>query len=508
MTGLAILVSYLRSLGHENVSFFQPDRLSEGYGVHAAAIRDLASRGARLIITVDTGIAAFEAAEAAKEVGVDLLITDHHQQTAETLPDTPYVVNPNQRGDTSGLSYLAGAGMAFYLCVAARSQLRKAAFFGPSRPEPDLRELLDLLVLGTVADSVELRGDNRILVRAGLKKLAFTRRPGLRALVDKVCSGETSLTAKDLAFSIAPKLNAASRMGQAHLSTELLLTQDPGRAQELVAQILKLNDQRSKVQAEIFESAQAQARTQIEGSDPPVLVVRGEWHEGVLGVVAAKLVDAFKKPAIVLTELAHGEGPSLLRGSMRTLPKVHCLKILEGAHDVLLRYGGHRMAAGLQMRAEHFVEFTERLWESGRAAPADLFAAEPVAYDGDLTPRLQVRDIVALSQMAPWGAGNPEPLLRVRGLDPSKRQILKEKHVKFRTAEGHGLIGFSKAAEVGRFLDEGASKLEALVVPEINRFRGIETVQLRIEHVGRDDSDGPDLGPRRGFFEGSPVPGG
>jgi single-stranded-DNA-specific exonuclease len=487
MSGLAILVSFFDSIGFRHVKPYQPSRLEEGYGVHAEAVRNLAQAGAKVIITVDSGITAFDAVNEAKRHGVDVVITDHHQASPSGLPDTPYIVNPNQKACTSGLTYLSGAAVAFYLAMGVRSVLRQQGYFTGARKEPDLRELLDLLVLGTVADSVELRGDNRVLVRAGLKRLAFSRRPGLRLLLARCLTREGELTARDVGFSIAPKLNAASRMGKAHLSTELLLTQDIERAQALVEELMQLNEQRSRIQGTVFDAALDQAKNQMRDKDPPVLVVHGDdWHEGVLGVVAAKLVEKLGRPSIVLTK-ARDE---LMRGSMRTLPRVHCLKLLDSCKEVLNRYGGHKAAAGLQLGADRVLDFSDRIWNAATAAGSQLFELDPVAFDGDLPAGLTLREVLDLDSLAPWGMGNPEPLFRLAKLDLSKKSVMKNAHFKCRLSDGLEVVAFNKNDAAEEILASG-SEAEALVVPEINRFRGNQTIQLRLEHLRPRPADSP-----------------
>lgn len=476
MSGLAILASFLKSCGVPDLLIRQPDRLTQGYGVHPESLRELKSAGCEVVLTVDTGTSAFEAAAEAKRLGLTMIVTDHHQQVGE-IPDGALVLNPNQRGDTSGLGYLSGTGMAFYFSIALRARLREAGYFNVNRKEPDLKDLLDLFVLGTVADLVPLVGDNRALVRAGLLKLQNSRRPGLSILKSRVLEPGTQLTVRDVAFSITPKLNAASRMGRAELSTELLLCDDPLRAQELVDEILRLNDQRSEIQAKIFEEAVEQA----ESSDSPVLLVHGSWHEGVLGVVAAKLVERFRKPAIVLAHLEHNEGT--LRGSMRTLPGYSCIDILTACREHLLTFGGHEMAAGLQVKEENLDALRAALRVAAHREP-DNAPSDPVTFDGEMPlTRQAIDDVTALDTLGPWGNGNPDPLFLVSGIDATNVTIMKEKHVKVRAAGTPDIVGFGLAHEVTSITAAGHQKIDALVRPEINRFRGTQTIQWKMAYV-------------------------
>ena len=482
MSGLAVLVSFLRACGAANITYYQPDRLNEGYGVHPEAIRSIAAQGAKIVVTVDTGTSAWEAAIEAQKLGLQFIVTDHHQQTGE-IPVGACVVNPNQKGDTSGLGYLSGAGMAFYTAIAVRSKLRDKGWFTPQRPQPDLRQWLDLLILGTIADQVELQGDNRALVRAGLEQLQRSTRPGLACLRDRVFTRVTGMpSAQDVAFLLAPKLNAASRMGFAALSTELLLTDSATRADELVEEILSLNQKRSTIQAEIFADALAQAQAQ----DLPVTVVHGSWHEGVLGIVAAKLVEALGKPAIVLAETPHEE--KTLRGSMRTVLGCSCVEILEACKEVLIRFGGHEMAAGMQLKFENIDRFKALIKIA--AENRDALELPLVEFDGDLEAEtLSPSDVNLVDSFGPWGSGNPEPLFRVTGLSLENVKLMKEQHVKLTLPGGAEVVGFFKASELEAFRQAGHQKFDALIHPGLNRFRGIETVQFKLAHARPHKSD-------------------
>jgi single-stranded-DNA-specific exonuclease len=489
MSGLALLVSFFGACGAKTVVPYQPSRLEEGYGVHPEAIRQLAEQGARVIVTVDTGITAREAANTAKETGVDLIITDHHQQLGD-LPDTTYIINPNRELDQSGLRYLSGVGVAFYLAIGVRAKLRERGYFERLKmPEPELKNWLDLFVLGTIGDCVDLINDNRILVRVGLKQLLRTERPGLRLLLDRAIPNARQLSCRDVSFSLAPKLNAASRLGQAQLSTELLLTQDTVRATDLVNQLMNLNEQRGQIQKEVYEEALSQATAQVESQDPPVIVVHGEWHEGVLGVVAAKLVEKFSRPSVVLTRVGN---VGMLRGSMRTLAPLSCVRALDTCRDLLHRYGGHKMAAGLQLKHDFFQNFSERLWNSTTTFISTLTEKENVAYDGSLPKHLDFSSVEALDAAAPWGTGNPEPLFKVKNLDLQAIQLLNGQHLKIQDKNtGLTVIGFFKSDDVERLKKSGAMHFDALVTPEINRFRNQKTLQLRLHYVRPSQASHP-----------------
>ena len=482
MAGLSLLFSFLEKCGVENISHFQPHRFDDGYGLHPEALQKLFDQGNKLVITVDTGTTAVEAVEHANKIGLDVIITDHHAQK-EVLPNTQWLINPNQTGDTSDLGYLSGTGVAFYACMALRQKLRESGYF-KNIPEPDLREWLDLFCLGTVGDVVDLKGDNRPLIRTGLQYLVNTHRPGLKALLENTLSSDriAHINTRDLAFSVIPKLNAASRMGQAQLSTELLLTSLRDKGDELVEKIIELNTLRSTTQDEIHKEAMVQALAQ---SDANVLVLKGEWHEGVLGIVAAKLVEEFSKPSIVLAEL-NEDGKSELRGSMRTPAAFSCLNLLNTTEDLLGRFGGHQAAAGMQLDGKNFITFQKRLHDSFEELYLNKDEAPSIElnYDAelDLSSPLRIKDVSDLSKAEPYGAGNPEPTFMVKNYPIDSFSILKERHIKSkRSITGPDLIGFNIAQQWQGYVNSGESTIDLLVVPELNVFRGNAKAQLRIQ---------------------------
>lgn len=495
MCGLSLLHSFFEACGAKKLLAHQPQRLSEGYGVHPEALTQLKNNGATVVITVDTGITACAAAEHAKQIGLDLVITDHHQPL-EQKPDTPWIVNPNQRGDTSGLGYLSGTGVAFYFCMALRRYLREKNHFeqaqGAPSKEPDLRYWLDLFALGTVSDHVPLIKDNRNLVRVGLGLLKRSHRPGLRALIDELIPDpEQVLTARDIAFSIAPKLNAASRLGFADLSTKLLLSKTHQDAEDVVIKLLELNAQRSEIQKNIFSEAQSQAETQLtKNPETKILVLHGHWHEGVLGIVASKIVETYGKPAIVLGELEDG---ITLRGSMRSLQGFSSVRLLEKCQTHLMRFGGHDMAAGLQITFENLESFTDAInaeakQQENASLEGDESSAIKLMFDGDLPSDIKPDDLMLLDSLGPWGEGNPEPLFLIKGLNIQDAKHLKDLHFKGRFAERFDVIGFFKSAEIKKLQNIGVQIIDALVRPEINRFRNSVSVQLRLEHVRASES--------------------
>ncbi|MGI5861557.1 MAG: single-stranded-DNA-specific exonuclease RecJ [Myxococcales bacterium] len=405
VTASAIVALFLRSVG-ARVSTYIPLRMEEGYGLNAEAIDRIAADGTRLLVALDCGISALSEAERAAALGIDLVVVDHHQPGAE-LPRAVAVLDPHQPGCTFPGKELCAAGLAFFLVVALRRALREGGFFA-GRPEPNLREYLDLAALGTIADVVPLVGVNRILVKHGLDKIAKARRPGVRAL--KLVSGlaaDATLTAGQVAFRLAPKINAAGRLADASAGVELLTTTDQARATALATELEAANSERQAIEKRIVDEAIAQAE-KLGGEKARGLVLAGEgWHPGVIGIVASRVVERFHRPAFVIG-IDGDEG----RGSGRSIEGFHLFRALEACAPLLVRYGGHSHAAGLTIAADRIEEFRQRF---------DALARERIA-EADLVARCRIDAVLAtqeidlplaesLARLAPFGAGNPEPVL-------------------------------------------------------------------------------------------------
>jgi single-stranded-DNA-specific exonuclease len=479
MSACALLFHFLKDSGAKDVSYYVPHRFEEGYGVHVSAIEKIAAeRSPHVLITVDNGITAVEAVAKARQLGMDVILTDHHLPK-EKLPETPWLINPNTHEDESGLGYLCGAGVAFYLCMGLFIKAKAAGLYERlGIPVPRPKEYLDYFALATLADQMQLVAENRILVKAGLEQLRSTRRPGLQVLL-RSCIDDlsTPLTARAINFGVVPKLNAASRMGVADKSLRLLLASSWSEAEENCEALLVLNEQRVQTQGEVWAEAAFQAEEQVR-ANAPVLILKGKWHEGVLGIVAAKIVEKFALPSIVMSE----EGAKL-KGSMRTIPGFHCVRLLEKASHLLLGFGGHEQAAGLQLEAKDFAEFQECLWQAAWDFRNNLAeTSAPILFDGFWDARGDEKDFLILENLSPYGPGNPEPLFCVKNLTfPHEHKLMKEKHMKWQQP-GMEFLAFNKAEEILKLAGQ-ASSLDILVTPEVNRFRGRTRLQCRVEHV-------------------------
>lgn len=402
MSATALAVRGLRRLGVRVVPFV-PHRTNDGYDLRPEGIARAADAGAGVILTVDCGITALEAAAEARRRGIDLLVTDHHRP-GPTLPDARAVVNPMRADAEVPFRDLAGVGVAFKLVAAL--------FARRDIPDPELYQHLDLVALGTVADQMPLVGENRILVRAGLRALARTRKPGLRALLAR-CRIDPGrpIAADDVSFGIAPRLNSVGRMAAATAGVELLLTDDPARAEALAGHLDEQNAARRRTDREVTEHVERVLATGFDAeSDGAVVVWGDDWHRGVVGIVASRMVERWRRPAVVVSfdgDLGEGSG--------RSVEGFHLYDALRECEPLLEGFGGHRMAAGLRVRRERIEEFARRLREL--AATRLQAAREPphLAIDLELPLAEVGPDLAdALRHLAPHGAGNPAPVLAVR----------------------------------------------------------------------------------------------
>lgn len=395
ITATALLYEYLHNLGAEAVRCRLPSREDDGYGLNKTVLDKLAAKGYHFVITVDNGISAIEEAAYAKELGIELVITDHHLP-AERLPDAVAVVDPQRKDDESPFKGLCGAGVAFKLC---------AALEGCSAEEM-LDYCGDLAAIGTVADVMPLVGENRTLVREGLAQLQDTVRPGLAALMQAAGVGEREVTAETVSFALAPRLNAAGRMNDAALALKLLLCEDEQRAEEMAEELSQKNQERQTAEQNIMQQAQQQLNEHPERIQDKVILVWGEgYHPGVIGIVASRLVELYAKPVIVIG-IQNGEG----RGSGRSVPGFNLHAAIGSCADLLVRYGGHALAAGLTVQQQNIEAFREKI-NAWAAKEYPILPSQPFQLDVPVQlAELTVQEIEGLSALAPYGNGNPSPV--------------------------------------------------------------------------------------------------
>lgn len=407
-TSAALMARFLRHQGL-NPSIYIPDRLFEGYGPNAEAMKSLAEVGARLVIAVDCGSTSFEALAAARELGLDVVVIDHHEVGAE-LPEAGAIVNANRQDDLSGLGHLAAVGVTYLTVIAVNRLLRARGWYGAARPEPDLLQWLDLVALGTVCDVVPLIGLNRALVAKGLATILRRGNPGIAALADVARVGGP-MAPWHLGFLIGPRINAGGRIGDAALGARLLASDDAAECARIAAELDRLNQERQAMETTMLEEATAEAEAEIgQGEGPAILVTASaRWHAGVVGLIASRLKDRFRRPAIAIAFQPNGTGS----GSGRSVAGIDLGHAVRGAvaRGILAKGGGHAMAAGLTVEQSRLGDLRAYLEQTLGQAVRDVDAAHNLAVDAALTARGATVDLIEMAEKAgPFGAGHPEPV--------------------------------------------------------------------------------------------------
>ena len=486
--GAALLKRFFLALDFP-ITAYQPDRKKEGYGLNSQAVERFAAEGFKVLITVDCGISNIEEAKRAKELGLDLIVVDHHEQKDE-LPVAVAVLDHKRLDDDSPIENLCGAGMAFYLMMAMRKTLRESDYFA-NRKEPDLRSFLDLVAVATIADMVPLVQENRILAKIGLEKLRHSPTLGLRALCDAVNVAPDTIRTYHVGFVLGPRINASGRLGSASLALELLCTEDPAQAQQLAAQLNSINRERVEVQKRIEKEAAEQGAKLIEqyGTDLPALVLSSStWHEGVIGIVASRMVEMFQRPvAIVSFEY----DPTMGKGSVRSKGQVDILSCMEKCADKLERFGGHKAAAGLAITPDNLEAFRTAFADAVGdtveeiRGPGKRLMPLSLAIDLDVsTEQIDMTSVHQLESLAPFGIGNPEPVVTYRNLSVRDKRLLKEEHLKLKVEmankrQAEALWFF---AHEGHELDRG-DRVDLAFSPQISSFRGVEKLEFRIRDL-------------------------
>lgn len=472
MTGTALLVEGLRGCGGQ-VDYHIPLRLVDGYGLSADALRLAADDGVAVVISVDCGVSAIAEARLAAELGLDLIITDHHQPPPD-LPEALAVINPQRKDSQFPFNDLAGVGVAFFLLVALRRRLRHDGWFD-GRSEPDLRTLLDLVALGTIADLVPLQGVNRLLTRTGLQLIEQGVRPGLRAL--KEVAAVKQVTCGVVGYQLAPRLNAAGRLADGADGVRLLLAADEPEVREVARSLDRFNRERRDIERQTFE----QALEMIEQGDVAgpcaITLARQGWHAGVIGIVASRLVERFHRPTVLIA--LDGDAG---KASARSISGFHLFRELQGCAASLQAFGGHEMAAGLSLERSRVEEFAAAFEARAAAMPPELLMP-CLRYDGEASlDEIDLDAVRDIDTMAPFGMGNPEPLLAIREVRAHRLEVLGGKHLRFLAVQGgysHPAIAFNMAERI----EECRASIDLLAVPQVNRWRERESVQLKVKDV-------------------------
>jgi single-stranded-DNA-specific exonuclease len=485
-TSCALVVRALQALGARDVEYLVPNRFEYGYGLTPEIVQVAAERRPDVLITVDNGISSVEGVRAAQAFGMKVLITDHHLAGAE-LPPADAIVNPNQPGDQFPSKALAGVGVVFYVMLALRTRLRTDGWFTERGiPEPNLAKLLDLAALGTVADVVPLDANNRILVAQGLARIrAGQCCPGIRALIAVGGREAARLSATDLGFVVAPRLNAAGRLTDMSLGIECLLTDDPQRAQELARKLDQLNRERREIERDMrAQAATAVAALQLESRLPRGLCLFDEsWHQGVIGIVAARVRERTHRPVIAFAPASGTE----LKGSARSVPGLHIRDALDAIatlHPRLLRkFGGHAMAAGLTLERDCFDDFTAAFDEEVSRWLTEDDLRGTVLSDGELTSAeftLELAEILRAG--GPWGSAFPEPIFD-GDFEVVERRIVGQKHLKLALRPSNGGHALQAIAFGAADTAPDGVRVRAAYRLDVNEYRGYRSLQLVVEHM-------------------------
>jgi single-stranded-DNA-specific exonuclease len=481
VTATAILMDFLRYAGAD-VSYHIPHRIKEGYGLHPQHITEhVLPDHIQLIITADCGSSSHAAVEVANSYGIDVIITDHHS-IADDLPAAAAVVNPKRSDCPAGMQHLAGVGVAFCLLICLRSYLREKNFW-LRQPEPNLKAICDLVALGTVADMVPLVEDNRVFAKAGLQLLHTAHRPGIAGLLEACGVTPHGIQTDDLAFRLAPRLNAAGRLDHAAAAVDLLTTDDPATARQIARDLDQLNRRRQDIEKQVMDDI-----FRLIASNPLLLqgktlvLANSEWHAGILGIVASRLTQKYFRP-VVLICTRDGIG----KGSARSIPGVDLYRGLASCSQLLERFGGHTMAAGLTIKADKIPDFQQTFEQTivNQTRPEDWVPI--LAIDLNLALRDLSDELVdAIEQLAPFGMANPEPLFLAQDVRVVDSKLVGQRHRRMVLRQGSG-IADPKIDAIQFNVDPRRPQAETFdrmaFKVRWNRWNGRKTIQLMVEAI-------------------------
>ncbi len=426
VTGVAILLTFLRYCGVEPL-YYIPHRLREGYGLNAEVVPHFKRQGVTLLITVDCGSSSLEALRVASECGIDVIVTDHHESTG-SLPVVEALLNPKRSDSGFPFAHLAGVGVAFYLVMGLRSRLREKGFW-QGRKEPNLLRYMDLVALGTIADMVPLQSDNRIIAKFGMDEMSGNSRPGIYALKEASGLLERRVDTKTILFRLGPRINAAGRLGFAEESVELCACEDIAVARELARTLESRNAERKSIEEVVYREAKSLAEQHIQRDNARVLVLASpDWHRGILGIVASRLAQEFFRPTVIIS-LDETVG----KGSARSVGDIHLVEALDACKEWLVGYGGHQGAAGIMIDPEAIDTFRKAF---------DAAVAKQLGQDRELSPSLHIdvrlqgphqlteKMVSDFERLAPFGHGNPEPVVALSDMTVIEKRIVGEHHLK------------------------------------------------------------------------------
>jgi single-stranded-DNA-specific exonuclease len=446
-----------------------------------------------LFITCDCGISSAAEIRELKQAGIDCIVTDQHLIPDSGAPDAAIVINPTQSECNFADQGMTGVGIAFYLIIALRRYLREQGMFNSGEiSEPNLREYLDLVTLGTIADQAPLIGQNRIFVKNGLPLIANTEKMGLRVLLNLTTPADRQLNVMDIAFSVAPKLNAAGRLGKAQDAFDLLIEDDPIRAAVLARKLVQYNDERRRIEEQQLREVFGEAERFVSAQDlklgkmPAGLVVyRPHWHLGIVGILSSKLTDRFRCPTIVLSSFG-----DRIKGSGRSVQGISLIDTLRPCAAHLVTYGGHAMAGGVSLKEENLESFREQwvetLTQQRVGGSENTIATDGLLSIGDISDRL----LEEISRLEPFGEGNPEPLFQIEGVLPKqiRRMGDQKQHLRLTLAAGSGATVAAVGFSMGDFAKFNEQIWNVLATPEYNHWQGRRSTQLRLHNIQLIDS--------------------
>ena len=476
VTSSALMAAFLRQHG-VSARVYIPKRLTEGYGLNRDAVETVAEWGTQLLVTLDCGITAADEIARANGLGLDVIVVDHHK-CPPALPPAFATLNPHQDDCAYPDKVLAAVGVCFNLIIATRKVLRDRGAYGAEQGEPNLRRMMDLVALGTIADMVPLTGVNRVVTWFGMAELRAARRPGVRALMDVSRVRAPRCGSTDVGFRLGPRINAAGRLDDATVGVQLLLTEQMAQARQLAETLDVANGNRQRIEADVYYEAVRRVE-QFDTLPEAIVLADAEWHPGVVGIVCSKLVERYDRPAVLI-----GEGG---RGSGRTARGLHLYNALNDCRDFLSKFGGHRAAAGFRIPSSNIESFSSAFLSRVATDPAWGEATEStLIYDDDISPEEIDRDcFFAIRQLEPFGTGNPQPLFRVPTARVKRADRVGNDHLKLRLHEGRfgGLeaIAFKRGELCGELSPGDSVELAAHL--DLNEFAGLESLQLRVRDL-------------------------
>lgn len=476
ITSIAILYKYLTEMGIDT-DYYVPDRMQEGYGVNKDALDKIHSNGSSLVITVDTGITAVEESEYAKEIGIDVIVTDHHE-CKERIPDVYAAIDPKRKDCPYPFKSLAGVGVVFKLIQA----------LDENKSLSDLMDkYADLMCLGTVADISPLIDENRVIVTEGLKRFKTTSNVGLKALIDVSTNGK-AITTSTIGYTIAPRINASGRLGCASRSVELFLTDDAEKAKKLAESLCEENTLRQQTEQKMFKEAMEYLDANPEVKEDNVIVIpHTDWHHGIVGIVSSKITEKFYKPSILFA--INGDEA---KGSGRSVNGFNLFGALENCSDLLEKFGGHELAAGLTIKAENIEKFRQKINSCSQKQINEAMLTPTIQLDAAIkVPYITLETVNDINKLQPFGVDNPTPSFAVRNIKIHKISVMSEgKHLRMTLLkDGKYLdsVGFGMG-EYYQYLEEG-DIIDVAFALDINDYKGFQNVQLILKDIKKSDGE-------------------